>query len=100
MRKERNSASAFKAACVAGLFILYVGSAAADQRNSPGRLEQASRTPTEDLGISGIVLDQSNAAIVGANVTLHGGSLARERTIQGDRSDWALPIRGHTAWQL
>src|SRR5258708_22183540 len=78
MRKERNSASAFKAACVTGLFILYVGSAAADQRNSPGRLEQASRTPTEDLGISGIVLDQSNAAIAGANVTLHGGSLENE----------------------
>src|SRR5260370_15461686 len=78
MRKERNSASAFKAACVTGLFILYVGAAAADQRNSPGRLEEASRPPTEDLGISGIVLDQSNAAVVGANVTLHGGSLENE----------------------
>jgi Carboxypeptidase regulatory-like domain len=77
MRKDRNRASEFIAACVTGLFILSASSAAADLGNSPGCLKQSSRT-LEDLVISGIVLDPSNAAIAGANVTLHGGSLVNE----------------------
>jgi carboxypeptidase family protein len=78
MRKERTSASAFKAACVTGLFILSVNSATASERSSPGCSEQVSTTPTEVLSISGVVLDPSNAAIAGAKVTLHGGSLENE----------------------
>ena len=84
MRKERNGTSAFKAACVTGLFILWVGSVAANQRNSPGRLEQGSTTPTEILSISGVVLDPSNAAIVGARVTLHGGNFENEPSTATD----------------
>src|SRR5437879_12059860 len=84
MRKERNGTSAFKAACVTGLFILSAGSVAANQRNSPGRLEQGSTTPTEILSISGVVLDQSKAAIVGARVTLHGGNLENEPSTATD----------------
>ena len=78
MRKQRNCASALKAACVTGLFILSAGSATASQRSSPGRFEQASTAPTEALSISGVVLDPSNAAIAGAKVTLHGGSFENE----------------------
>src|SRR5438445_8555350 len=84
MRKERNGTSAFKAACVTGLFILSAGSVAANQRNSPGRLEQGSTTPTEILSISGVVLDPSNAAIVGARVTLHGGNFENEPSTATD----------------
>src|SRR5205814_5268378 len=75
MRKERSGTSAFKAACVTGLFILSVSSATASERSSPGRSEQVSTTPTEVLSISGVVLDLSNAAIAGAKVALPGGSL-------------------------
>ena len=84
MRKERNRASAFKAVCVTGLFILSVSSATAREQSSPGRSEQASTTPTEVLGISGVVLDPSNAAIAGAKVTLHGGSLENEPSTTTD----------------
>jgi carboxypeptidase family protein len=84
MRKERNRASAFKAVCVTGLFILSVSSATAREQSSPGRSEQASTTPTEVLGISGVVLDPSNAAIAGAKVTLHGGSLQNEPSTTTD----------------
>jgi hypothetical protein len=84
MRKERTSASAFKAACVTGLFILSVSSATASQRSSPGCSEQVSTTPTEVLSISGVVLDPSNAAIAGAKVTLHGGSLENEPSTTTD----------------
>src|SRR5439155_1005012 len=84
MRKERNGASAFKAVCVTGLFILSVSSATAGERSSPGRSEQVSTTPTEVLSISGVVLDPSNAAIAGAKVTLHGGSLENEPSTTTD----------------
>ncbi len=84
MRKERNSASAFKAACVTGLFILSVSPVAANQRSSPGCFEQGFTTPTEVLGISGAVLDPSNAAIAGAKVTLHGGSFKNEPSTATD----------------
>src|SRR6266851_3071567 len=84
MRKQRNCASALKAACVTGLFILSAGSATASQRSSPGRFEQASTAPTEALSISGVVLDPSNAAIAGAKVTLHGGSLENEPSTATD----------------
>src|SRR2546430_7555951 len=57
MRKERNGPSAFKAACVAGLFILSVSSATASERSSPGRSEQVSTTPIEILSVSGVVLE-------------------------------------------
>src|SRR5437773_12322910 len=87
MRKERNSVSVFKAACVTGLFILSVGSVAANQRSSPGRLEQGSTTPTEILSISGVVLDPSNEAIVGARVTLHGGSFENEPSTATDLTE-------------
>src|SRR5438552_18793420 len=78
MRKERNGASAFKAVCVTGLFILSVSSATAGERRSPGRSEQVSTTPTDVLSISGVVLDPSNAALVGARVTLHGRNFENE----------------------
>jgi len=84
MRKERNSVSAFKAACMTGLFILSVSSVAANQRGSPGRFDQGSTTPTEVLGISGVVLDPSDAAIAGAKVILHGGSLKNEPSTATD----------------
>ena len=84
MRKERNGTSAFKAACVTGLFILSVSSATAGERSSPGRSEQVSTTPTEILSISGVVLDPSNAAIVGARVTLHGGNFENEPSTATD----------------
>src|SRR6266481_2661053 len=84
MRKERNSVSAFKAACITGLFILSVSSVAANQRGSPGRFDQGSTTPTEVLGISGVVLDPSDAAIAGAKVILHGGSLKNEPSTATD----------------
>src|SRR5438445_12566354 len=86
MRKERSSALAFKAACITGLFVLSVASVAANQRSSPGRLEQGSTTPTEVLGVSGVVLDPSNAAIAGAKVTLHGGSVENEPSTTTDLS--------------
>src|SRR5437667_750681 len=84
MRKERNGASAFKAVCVTGLFILSVSSATASERRSPGRSEQVSTTPTDVLSISGVVLDPSNAAIAGAKVALHGGSLENEQSTTTD----------------
>ena len=84
MRKERNGTSAFKAACVTGLFILSVSSATASERSSPGRSEQVSTTPTEVLSISGVVLDPSNAAIAGVKVALHGGSLENEQSTTTD----------------
>src|SRR5438094_396715 len=84
MRKERNGTSAFKAACVTGLFILSVSSATASERRSPGRSEQVSTTPTDVLSISGVVLDPSNAAITGARVILHGGSLKNGRSTTTD----------------
>src|SRR5882757_3104293 len=59
---------------------------AAGQRNSPGRLEQGPMTPAPVFGVSGVVLDPSNAAIAGAKVTLHGGSVENEPSTTTDLS--------------
>jgi hypothetical protein len=61
-----------------------MGSVAASQGNSPGRLEQGPTTPAAVFGVSGVVLDPSNAAIAGAKVTLHGGSLENEPSTATD----------------
>jgi hypothetical protein len=68
------------------LFILSVGSVAANQLNSPGRLGQGPTTPAAIFAVSGVVLDPSNAAIAGAKVTLHGGSLENGPSTETDQA--------------
>src|SRR5229473_5030496 len=103
LKKTRNILTALKTASVLGLLVLSVGSVAANQRNSPGRVEQgpmgmnataavisrvaitqAAQRTAVVFGVSGVVLDPSNAAIAGAKVTLHGGSLENEPTTVTD----------------
>src|SRR6266446_806877 len=84
--RTRNFLAAFKAACATGLFILLVGSVAANQLNSPGRLGQGPTTPAAIFAVSGVVLDPSNAAIAGAKVTLHGGSLENGPSTETDQA--------------
>src|SRR5258706_1230685 len=78
LKKTRNIVTALKRASVLGLFILSIGSAAASQRTSPGRLEQGAASSTAAFDISGVVLDPSDAAIAGAKVILHGRNLENE----------------------
>jgi hypothetical protein len=61
-----------------------MGSVGASQGNSPRRPEQGPTTPAAVFGVSGVVLDPSNAAIAGAKVTLHGGSLENEPSTATD----------------
>ncbi|MCU1315974.1 MAG: hypothetical protein JWN63_1296, partial [Candidatus Acidoferrum typicum] len=82
LKRTRNILVALKAAYVMGLLMLAMASVAAGQRNSPGGLEQGPATPL--FGLSGVVLDPSNAAIAGAEVTLHGGSLENEPSTTTD----------------
>ena len=77
---------ALKAAYVLGLLTIAMAAVAAGQRNSPGRLEQEPMTPAPVFGVSGVVLDPSNAAIAGAKVTLHGGSVENEPSTTTDLS--------------
>src|SRR6267378_5424980 len=84
LKKTRNILAALKAASVLGLLILSVGSVAANQRSSPGRLEQGPTTAAVVFGVSGVVLDPSNAAIAGAKVTLHEGSPENEPSMVTD----------------
>jgi Carboxypeptidase regulatory-like domain len=84
VERTRNILAALKTASVLGLLILSMGSVAASQRNSPDRLEQGPTTPAAVFGVSGVVLDPSNAAIAGAKVTLYGGSLKNEPSTTTD----------------
>src|SRR6267378_1567619 len=47
-------------------------------------ITQAAQRTAAVFGVSGVVLDPSNAAIAGAQVTLHGGSLENEPTTATD----------------
>jgi hypothetical protein len=47
-------------------------------------ITQAAQRTAVVFGVSGVVLDPSNAAIAGAKVTLHGGSLENEPTTATD----------------
>src|SRR5258708_6058102 len=82
--RTRSILAALKTASVLGLLILSMASIAAGQRNSPGRPEQGPTTPGAVFGVSGVVLDPSNAAIAGAKVTLRGGSLENEPSTTTD----------------
>ncbi len=82
--RTRNILVALRVAFVLGLLMLAMDSVAAGQRNSPGGLEQGPATPAPVLGVSGVVLDPSNAAIAGAKVTLHGGGLENEPSTTTD----------------
>src|SRR5258706_1527061 len=84
VERTRNILAALKTASVLGLLILSMGSVAASQRSSPDRLEQGPTTPAAVFGVSGVVLDPSNAAIAGAKVTLRGGSLENEPSTTTD----------------
>src|SRR5258708_7219316 len=84
LKKTRNIVTALKRASVLGLFILSIGSAAASQRTSPGRLEQGAASSTTAFDISGVVLDPSDAAIAGAKVILHGRNLENEPSTSTD----------------
>src|SRR5712671_5617777 len=84
LRRTRNILVALRAAFVLGLLMLAMDSVAAGQRNSPGGLEQGPATPAPVFGVSGVVLDPSNAAIAGAKVTLHGGGLENEPSTTTD----------------
>jgi len=84
LKKTRNILAALKAASALGLLILSVASVAANQRSSPGRLEQGPTTAAVVFGVSGVVLDPSNAAIAGAKVTLHEGSPENEPSMVTD----------------
>ncbi len=84
VEKTRNILVALKAAHVLGLLMLAMASVAAGQRNLSDRLEQGPTTPAPVFGVSGVVLDPSNAAIAGAKVTLHGGDLENEPSTTTD----------------
>ncbi len=86
VEKSRDILVALKAAYVLGLLTIAMAAVAAGQRNSPGRLEQEPMTPAPVFGVSGVVLDPSNAAIAGAKVTLHGGSVENEPSTTTDLS--------------
>src|SRR5260370_8783139 len=86
VKRTRNTLLALKTASVLGLLILSLGSVAASQQNSPGPVEQGSTTPAAVFGVSGVVLDRSNAAIAGARMTLHGGSLENQPSPTPDLS--------------
>ncbi len=78
VKRTRNILAALKGAYVLGLLMLAMASVATGQRNSPSRLGQGPTTPATVFDVSGVVLDPSNAALAGARVTLHGGSLENE----------------------
>ena len=84
VERTRNIFAALRMASLLGLLILSVGSVTASQRNSSSSFEQEPTTPAAVLRVSGVVLDPTNAAIVGAKVTLHGGSLENEPSTATD----------------
>jgi len=86
VEKSRDILVTLKAAYVLGLLTIAMAAVAAGQRNSPGRLEQEPMTPAPVFGVSGVVLDPSNAAIAGAKVTLRGGSVENEPSTTTDLS--------------
>ena len=56
------------------MLILVAGALAASGQQRPSATDGAAPTPAWALAVSGVVLDQSNAPIAGANITLHGAS--------------------------
>jgi len=75
---------ALKTGLLLGLFLTLTSTVAMAQEKSARGDGQGSTSPAAVFGVSGVVLDPSNAVVAAATVTLHGGSSKFELSMATD----------------